>query len=54
MKSNLFWQENCANRIFKRLAHWLVVSPIGNLTYKYLDINRMDVSFKFNKNAYFH
>ena len=54
MKSNPFWQENCANRIFKYLAPWLVVSLIDNLTFKYLAIDRMDVSFNFNKNTYFH
>ena len=54
MKSNLFQQENCANRIFKCLAPRLILSLIDNLTFKYLDINRMDVSFNFNKATYFH
>ena len=30
------------------------MSLIDNLTFKYLDINKMDVSFNFNMNTYFH
>ena len=30
------------------------MSLVDNLTFKYLDINRMDVSFNFNKATYFH
>ena len=54
MKSNLFWQENCADQIYKYLAPWLVVSLIDNLTYKCIDSNRRDASFNFNMNTYFH
>ena len=32
----------------------VIVSLIDNLTFKYLDTNRMDVSFNFNKKTYFH
>ena len=52
--SNLFWQENCANPIFKYLAPLLVVSLIDNLTFKCMDSNRGDVSFNFDKVTYFH
>ena len=51
---NLFWQEIYANRIFKYLAPWLVVSLIDNLTFKCFDSNRGYVSFNFNKDTYFH